>query len=337
MPRTTFRLLIFTFVSAWLPAQVPDYTLKVDVPFVSVDVTVQDIHDKAVSDLSQQSFDLYEDGIRQQIRYFSPVSTPYNIFLLFDRSGSTQDKWPLMQRAVAGFIASLRQQDHIAIAAFDFDVQRELTWTSDRQKALYALPALIRPQKIGGTDLYGALEQVLKNDFKKIRGRRALIVLTDGRDTSIFKNLMLTNRLLEPEEDRRYQRVLKTARTERIPIYVIAFNTDRNLDPNTIGADEYQRLRIIYPRSSVPERYLAGVRSRMEELVDVSGGRILYPRQIEEIVPLYEQIGRELGTSYTLGYVSSNPQKNGSFRHIEIRTHDEHLRVTQSRTGYYAR
>jgi Ca-activated chloride channel family protein len=334
----TVRLLVLAFVSGTLlSAQVSDYTLRVDVPFVLVDVTVQDDHSKVVDDLSRQSFELYEDGIPQEIRYFSPVSTPYNIFLLFDRSGSTQDKWPLMQRAVAGFISSLRPQDHIAIAAFDAELQRELAWTSDRQKALFALPQLILPQKIGGTDFYGAVERTLRNEFKKTADRRALIVLTDGRDTSIYRQLMLTNRLLEPEEDHRYQRVLKVARTQHIPVYIIAFNTDQNLESNTLGADEYQRLRIIFPQSSVPERYLMGVRARMEELAEASAGRILYPKKIEEIVPLYQQIGREIGTSYTIGYVSSNTQKNPSFRQIEVRTKDERLHVTQSRNGYYPR
>jgi VWFA-related protein len=320
-----------------LSAQVSDYTLKVDVPFVLVDVTVQDDNNKVADDLTRQSFELYEDGIRQEIRYFSPVSTPYNIFLLFDRSGSTQDKWPLMQRAVAGFISNLRPQDRIAIAAFDSELQRELNWTNDRQKALFALPQLILPRNIGGTDFYGAVDRTLRNEFKKITDRRALIVLTDGRDTSIYRQLMLTGRLQGIEEDHRYQRVLKLARTQHIPVYIIAFNTDRNLESNTLGADEYQRLQIIFPRSSVPEQYLEGVRSRMEQLADGSAGRTLYPKTIEEIVPLYQQIGREIATSYTIGYVSSNAEKNGSFRQIEVRTKDGRFRVTQSRTGYNAK
>src|SRR5215467_2466750 len=213
------RLFILAFVTAAsLSAQVSDYTLKVDVPFVLVDVTVQDDHNKVVDDLTRQSFELYEDGVRQEVRYFSPVSTPYNIYLLFDRSGSTQDKWPLMQRAVAGFISDLRPQDHIAIAAFDSELQRQLGWTNDRQKALAAVPQLILPRKSGGTDFYGAVEQTLRNEFKKTVDRRALIVLTDGRDTSIYRELMQANRLLEPEEDRRYQRVVKLARSQHIPI-----------------------------------------------------------------------------------------------------------------------
>src|SRR6476646_10135571 len=120
MSHTTFRLLAFAIVSAAvLAAQQPEYTLKVDVAYVSVDVTVQDADGQIRGDLPTDAFELYENGIRQNIRSFLPVSTAYNVLLLFDRSGSTQDKWPLMQRAVAGFIANLRQQDKIAIASFD--------------------------------------------------------------------------------------------------------------------------------------------------------------------------------------------------------------------------
>jgi len=336
MSRTILRLLAAAFVSGtWLSAQIPDYALKVDVPFVFLDVTVQDASGKIINDLAQDTFEVYENGTRQEIRYFKPVSAPYNILLLFDRSGSTQDKWSLMQRAVAGFIAGLRPQDRIAIATFDSELQEQLNWTGDRQKALLALPQLLRPQKLGGTDFYGAVEQTLRREFTKATGRRVLVVLTDGRDTSIYKELMLRNRLLEPADDRRYQRVLKTARNQRIPIYVIAFNTDKNLEPNRLGADEYARLQVVFPRSSVPQRYLAGVRKRMEELADVSAGRILYPERLEDIIPLYQQIGHELGTFYTVGYVSSNSDKDGAFRRIEMRTNDPSLRLTQSRNGYY--
>src|SRR3989449_5431385 len=227
MPRIIFRLLIASFVSGtWFSAQEPDYTLRVDVPFIFVDVTVQDTAGNIISDLPQNAFEVYENGTRQEIRYFGPVATAYNIFLLFDRSGSTQDKWSVMQRAVAGFIANLRPQDRIGIATFDADLAEQLNWTSDRQKALLALPQLIHPQKIGGTDFYGAVDQVLRREFRKITGRRALVVLTDGRDTSIYKELMTRNRLLEREEDRPYQRVLKTASNQRIPVTANLFSIE---------------------------------------------------------------------------------------------------------------
>src|SRR5262245_52762137 len=219
MARTFFRLLAAALVSvALVSAQSPDYTLKVDVPFVSIDVTVQDATGKAVNDLPKEAFTLYENGIPQDIVHFAPVSTPYNVLLLFDRSGSTQDKWLLMQRAVAGFIASLRPQDRIEVATFDYAVDVQLPWTGDRSKALLVLPELIRPNRIGGTDFYGSVEKTLRQEYKNTKGRRALVVLTDGRDTSLYKEVVTRNRLLEPRSDRPYQKVLKEATTRRIPI-----------------------------------------------------------------------------------------------------------------------
>jgi Ca-activated chloride channel homolog len=338
MPRIVLGLLTAAFVSgALVLAQAPDYTLKVDVPYVSVDVTVQDAGGKPVNDLSANAFALYENGIPQQIVHFLPVSTPYNILLLFDRSGSTQDKWLLMQRAVAGFIASIRPQDRIAIATFDYTVEMQMPWTNDRRKALGVLPQLIRTSRIGGTDFYGAVEKTLRNEFKKVSGRRALVVLTDGRDTSLYKDTVNKNRLLDAKDDRSYQRLLRLARSQRIPIYFVAFNTDKNFQPNTIGGDEYRFLKVLFPNSSLPDRYLTAVRARMEEVADAAGGRMLYPERLEDIVPLYQQIGNELGTSYTLGYISSNSALDGSFRRIEVRPKEADVRLAQSRNGYYAK
>ena len=338
MAHNVVRLLLVLIVSGTMAgAQEPVYILRVDVPFISVDVSVADSAGKPVNDLTVDDFELYEDGVRQEIRYFSPVSTPYNILLLFDRSGSTQHKWPLMQRAVASFIANLRQQDRLAIGSFDSELQMQIEWTGDREKALLALPELIRPGAIGGTDFYAALERTLRRQFKKVSGRRAMIVLTDGRDTSLYTTLVKRNWLPDAASDRNFQRAVKASREERVPIYFVAFNTDKNLEPNTIGSDEYRNLQIIFPRTAAPDRYLREVRARMEKIADVSAGRILFPDSIEEIVPLYQEIGRELGMSYTLGYISSNQAAGTSYRRIEVRTRRNTLHVSQSRPGYYAR
>jgi Ca-activated chloride channel family protein len=336
MPRTFFRLLLVSFVSGTLAlaqAPDPDFTLRIDVPLVSVDVTIEDTNGNLVKDLPREAFELFEDGVRQDIRNFSPVSTPNNIFLLFDRSGSTQHKWRFMEKAVASFIMGLRPQDRLAMATFDYKVEAQLEWTGDRTKAIRALSQLANPKALGETNLYDSVERTLRREFKKVTGRRALVVLTDGRDTALYRGLAKTNRLFESSEDRLFQKVFRAARDERIPVYFIAINTDRNLDTNA-QRDEYHNLHIIFPNTDVPQRYLRQVRLRMEQLAEVSGGRILFPSRIDEMVPLYQQIGRELGMSYSLGYVSSNPA-NAAFRRIEVRTRDGNFRITQSRAGYY--
>jgi VWFA-related protein len=272
--------------------QTPDYTLRVDVPFVAVNFSVEDLGGKPVPGLSADAFTVYEDGIPQKVVEFLPVPAPYNILLLFDRSGSTQDKWPLMQRAVAGFIAELRPQDRIAIAAFDYSLDMLLPWTNDRRRALGVLPRLIEGDQTGGTDFYAAIDQAMRREFKDAPGRGVLVVLTDGRDTSLFKTIVNTNRLPDRSQDRRYQRLLKTASSARIPAYFVAFNTDKNYQPNTIGGDEYRNLRLIFPNSPIADGYLEDVRMRMEQIAEASGGRTLYPERLDDIVPLYERIGK---------------------------------------------
>src|SRR5215471_3529419 len=80
------------------------YTVKVDVPVVSLDAVVSDAKGALVNDLTKADFQILEDGIPQEIRFFSPVSAPYNVFLLFDRSQSTRDNWTFMQKAVLKFM-----------------------------------------------------------------------------------------------------------------------------------------------------------------------------------------------------------------------------------------
>jgi Ca-activated chloride channel family protein len=333
-----FRLLLAATVSvARVSAQEPNYTLKIDVPFISVDVTVSDASGEIISNLAPDAFELYENGIRQDIRYFASVSTAYNVLLLFDRSGSTQDKWPLMQRAVAAFIAGLRPQDRISIVAFDSDSKTLLPWTANRQEALQTLPQLTQGTRSGGTEFYASVAQTLRRDFSKTNGRRALVVLSDGRDTSLYKAILNKNRLPDPLQERPFQNVLKTARNQRIPVYFVAFNTDKNLQPNLVGGDEYRSLRVIFPKSAIPDEYVAGVRGRMEQLAEAAGGRVLYPERLEDIVPVYQMIAKALGTSYSIGYISSNAATDGSLRRIDVRTRDRSLKLTQSRNGYYAK
>jgi VWFA-related protein len=338
MLRITVRLLGLAVVTTTaLIGQETLYTLKVDVRLVSVDVTVTDAFGKTVNDLAAMDFQVFENGIPQQIRYFSPVSSPYNIMLLFDRSGSTQHKWPFMQKAVAGFVATLRPQDRIAIDCFDSEIETLASWSDKRDKAIEALERLTTPKATGVTALYQSLQTALRRQFKNVAGRRALVVLTDGRDTSLYRGVIARSRMLSSEEDRLFQRTLRLAGSQRIPIYFVAMNTDLNFEPNLSGGDEYRNLQVLFPKSSTASDYLNGVRSRMQQLSERSGGRMLYPRKLDDIVPLYEGIGRELGTSYSLGYTPADGRADGSLRRIEIRTADPALRLTQSRTAYYAK
>jgi VWFA-related protein len=329
------RLALLTFVSAaWVSAQQPVYTLRVDVPLVSVEVTVQDAAGRSITHLNKEDFQIYEDAKLQEIRNFSPVATPYNVLLLFDRSGSTQNQWLFMQRAVTRFLEGLRPQDGVSIAAFDDEFETLLDWTNNHTLALASLDGLTRPKAAGGTDFYRSLERAVDRHFREVKGRKAVIVFSDGRDTRLYRQTVTSNRVPAAAEDREFQKALRAVHSTGTPVYFVAMNTDRNLE-NEPGND-YAILQRIYPRSSIPHEFLLQVRQRMEQLADLSGGRIFFPNTLEDVIPLYQRISEELGTSYSLGYLPFNESHDGKYRHIEVRVANAE-KVWQSRQGYEGR
>src|ERR1051326_3557934 len=204
-------------IAAWLLivpaifAQDSPFTMKVDVQVVSVDVVVSDANGRLVGDLKKSDFEIYEEGVPQEIRFFSPVSAPYNVFLLFDASGSTRSQWKFMQDAVYKFFDDLRPQDRVAIASFARGYTLHLPWTSDRTKAILALNEITKRRDVMETRFYAAMERTLRREFNKVEGRGAVIVLTDGQDTDYSH-----------EFDQDLRKALRAAREERIPIYVVA-------------------------------------------------------------------------------------------------------------------
>jgi VWFA-related protein len=149
----SYKLLgLVTILCLVTPLAAQDlYTLKVDVPVISVDVAVTDSNGELVSELTQDDFQIFEDGALQEIRFFSPVSAPYNVFLLFDRSGSTRSKWSFMRNAVVRFIERLRPQDRIAMGSFDEKFDVHLRWGADLGKAIRALDEIVKPREVNGT------------------------------------------------------------------------------------------------------------------------------------------------------------------------------------------
>jgi VWFA-related protein len=294
------------------PGQEPVYQLSVDVPLVSVDVRVNDSRGQPLRSLTEKDFILLEDGVEQQIKVFSSVDTPYNILLLFDRSGSTQDQWSFMQRAASRFMLNLRKQDSLALGAFDDGLMMLSDWNSSPRETEKALDELTKRGLGGGTNLYQSLERATQREFRNTSGRRALIVLSDGRDTSLGSRQRGSG-----TENPVFARAYSTVQRARVPIYFVALNTDKN--PG--GSYGFSSSTVVVE-----------ARTRMESLANVTGGGIFFPRSIRDIVDVYDQVSRDLSSSYTLGYVSSHPAVQGQSHRIEVRVHN--ATVKQSRETY---
>jgi hypothetical protein len=139
-----------------------------------------------------------------------------------------------------------------------------------------------------------------------------VVVLTDGQDGTLLTRRQPGNALSDPT----FQRLATILQTTRVPVYFVALNTDKNPGSGTNPSNTFLR----------------EVRNRMELVSSISGGGIFFPRNTREIVEIYDQVSRDLSSSYSLAYISTHAAVQGQTHRIEVRVHG--ASVKQSRTQY---
>jgi VWFA-related protein len=155
--------------------------VRVSTSLVSVPVSVMDRAGKYVPNLQQRDFRIFEDGIEQQVAYFASVEKPFTVALVIDTSGSTRFKIEEIQDAALAFVDQLRPEDRVMVVSFNDDIRVLAEPTNDR----YILRNAIRQTHTGdGTKLYDALDLVINRHMSRIQGRKAIVLFTDGVDTT---------------------------------------------------------------------------------------------------------------------------------------------------------
>jgi Ca-activated chloride channel homolog len=277
--------------------QVPLFKGGVDV--VSLNVTVTDGSKMFIRDLDQAEFAVFEDGVRQELTYFTRAQLPIALSLLIDSSASMEDKIATAQEAAIGFVRRLRENDLGQVIDFDNRVTILAPFTADQA----ALDKAIR-QAVpnGSTSLHNAIYISLK-ELKKVRAkdtedvrRQAIVVLSDGEDTSS----------LVPFEE-----VLELAKRSEVAIYTIAI---RGKDGGSRGFNEAEFV--------------------LKQFAQETGGRSFFPAAASELEGIYGQIAEELSAQYTMAYESRNPRRDGRWRRIVVRTTRPNA-VARTKQGYY--
>ena len=277
------------------PLQPPSFRAGVDV--VSLNVTVTDGQERFVTDLTQDDFLLYEDGVLQETTYFSRRQLPIALALLMDTSASMDERMTIAQEAAIGFSRRLRPEDLAEIIDFDSRIKILQSFTN----SVDALEEAIRLTSAGGsTSLYNALYISLR-ELKKaplrvedVR-REAIIVLSDGEDTSSLVS---------------FEEVLDLAHRSETAIYSIGLKTDEE-------GSGFREADFV-----------------LRELARETGGRAFFPEQVEDLTGIYEQISDELSSQYSLGYVSANPLQNGQWRRIVVQMKRENT-IARTKQGYF--
>jgi Ca-activated chloride channel family protein len=273
--------------------------IRSGVELVSLNVTVTDPAGKYATDLAEPDFEVYEDGARQSLTFFSRTQQPISLALLMDTSASMDERMGIAQEAAIGFSKQLHKDDQAEVIDFDSQVRILQNFTNDSaalEKAIRATAAN------GSTSLYNALYIALK-DLKKVKAettsdirRQAIVLLSDGDDTSS---------LIE------FDQVLDLAKRSETVIYAIG------LRQGEIGRREFKEAEFV-----------------LKQLATETGGRAYFPTDARELQKIYQSIWDELSSQYAIAYSSTNPKRDGAWRRIQVRIVKPGL-TARTKQGYY--
>jgi len=280
-------------------AQPPAFRSGVDL--VSLTITATDAGGRYVRDLDAAEFEVFEDGVRQEVSFFTRTNLPIAVSVLLDTSASMEDKMATVQTAATGFVQQLRPEDQAELIDFDSRVNVAVPFTN----AHATLEAGIRATTAGGsTALYNAIYIALK-ELTKVQARtatdlrrQAIVVLSDGEDTSSLVS---------------FEEVLEQARRSETAIYAIALKSKEAF----LSSRGYSEADYV-----------------LRQLTQQTGGRVFFPTSVQELPGIYRQISDELSSQYVLGYSSRNTRRDGQWRRIVVRVSRPGV-LARTKQGYY--
>jgi Ca-activated chloride channel homolog len=271
------------------------------IDLVALNVTVTDPSNRYVTDLSADDFTIFENGVKQEVGYFSRTSLSLSVSILLDSSASMDEKMRTTQEAASEFVRLLRPQDQAQVIDFDSRVTVLAPFTSSKADLEKAISSTVAG---GSTSLYTAI-YIAMRELKKTeapsledRRRQAVIVLTDGEDTSSLVS---------------YEEVLELAKRSETVVYAIGIRSKEPGAAKGYGEADFA----------------------LRQLTTQTGGRVFFPTGISELAAIYTLISQELSSQYLVGYTSSNQKRDGTWRRIIVRT-SRPGSTARTRMGYYA-
>ncbi len=317
-------------------------TFKVSVDLVFLNVSVRDrYNNRSLPNLTREDFEIYEDGVLQEVGLFETAESPFHLLLLLDVSGSTESFIGLSKEASIQFTNEINANDRIGAATFNSNVRLIQDFTNDRS----AVAASIRRVRSGGgTAFYDALLESVNNYMGSIQGRKAIVVFTDGVDNQLSGSRGEGSRTP-------YQSLFRRIQEIDTIIYPIFLDTEEGSYtgmPPTGGIGDILG-DIIFGRGN-PGRFpgpsthprsnratYQEARSQLQEIADQTGGRMYAPQAINDLNRVYSEIADDLRIQYWLGYTSSNRNMDGSWRAIQVKVRNHPSAAVRTRKGYYAR
>ncbi|HYR76139.1 MAG TPA: VWA domain-containing protein [Pyrinomonadaceae bacterium] len=332
--------------------------VRVETTLVSIPVSVMDRDGKYIPNLRKEDFRIWENGVEQQVAYFASTEKPFTVALLIDTSGSTKFKLEEIQDAAITFVDQLRADDRVMVVSFSDKIRLLSQPTNDHNMLRNA----IRQTEPGnGTRLYDAVDQVINQSFNHIEGRKAIVLFTDGVDTT--------------SKHASYESTLRDAEELDALIYPVEYDTYTDMGvwgPGGGGSSGNVIIDILgailgggnnggnsgggggggYPggrggrgrhggggnwpggsggSGTSREEYERGDQY-LHDLARVSGAR-LYNAEQQNMDSAFRSVAEELRRQYSLGYYPKSKPNPGERRGIKVRVTRPEL-VVRTRDSY---
>jgi Ca-activated chloride channel homolog len=281
---------------------------------VNLNVKVTDNMGKPLPMLDKSDFQVLEENSPQEISHFEPVSTPLNIVLLLDLSGSAEDKIKIIKQAAKKFVDSLGDQDSIAVAAFTRRFFVISNFTNDKKLLKDRIGDI--KNRHSGTAYYDAMWATL-NLLDEVKGtRKAIVVMTDGVDNVLDHP---DDSDFEPKHS--FQELMQRVEEADLTIYPIYLDT------------EYET---VVRRGDGNHEAYATARRQVSELAEQTGGVMFKADRAEDLETAYQQVSAELHSLYSIAYTPKSVSKDGKWRKITITIGRDGAKARTKR-GYFAK
>jgi Ca-activated chloride channel family protein len=306
------------------PAIDDDEVIKIETNLVTFPVSVLDRQGRFISGLQKQDFQIFENGVEQKIDEFASVEKPFSVILLIDVSPSTRYQISEIQDAAVAFVDQLRRDDRVMVISFDEKVHILSPLTNNRAALRNAI---YRTEIAEGTSIYDAVDNVIGQQLRRIEGRKAVVLFTDGVDT--------TSRRAD------YQSTVRETEEADALFYPIRYDTSNEMGGGYGGGGTWGNILggILTGGSiqigggaagSSPEEYEIGKRY-LEELARNSGGRKF--EASNDLNAAFSGIAEELRRQYSLGYYPEAVGQKGERKQIRVRVKRPNL-VVRAKNSY---
>ena len=308
--------------------------VRVNTTLVTIPVSVMDRDGRYVPNLLKDDFRIWEDGVEQEVAFFASVDKPFSVVLMLDTSPSTQFRLEDIQDAAITFVNQLRPDDRVMVVSFNDDIKVLSEFTTDRSKLQRAIE---RAKTDDGTRLYDAVDMVMNQQLSRVQGRKAIVLFTDGVDTTSRRANFESNLMDAQELD--------------ALIYPVQYDTSRDMN---VGGPNFPTGRVDIWGQILGGIFGGGRRGGgfppqggrgtgrgdyelanqyLRELAMTTGGREYLADTLQNMSSAFANVAEELRRQYSLGYYPKRPPQAGQRRQIKVRAKQPNLAV-RARDSY---